>query len=75
MKRVDLGLNVIAISATLAQTKESFQIASLVLTCISVAISIAYTVYKWYKKASADGKITADEIKEGIEQIKEEIKK
>lgn len=75
MKRPDYILDSVALAATLIQTKEVFQVVSLIITCLSFAVSIAYTIYKWYKKAKADGKITVDEVKEVIENIKEVSKK
>lgn len=62
---------------TLVQYNEVFQVIQLVLTIVSLLITIAYSVWVWYKKAIADGKITADEIKDGINIVAdgvEEIK-
>jgi len=66
---------------TLAQTREVFQIICLVLTCLSVLLSITSSIISWYRKSSADGKITKEEIKEGaqiindgVNQIQEVIK-
>ena len=75
MKRPDYILDSVALAATLIQTKEVFQVVSLIITCLSFTVSIAYTIYKWYKQAKADGKITVDEVKEVIENIKEVTKK
>lgn len=75
MKRIDYLFDSVALCATLAQTREIFQIVSLVITCVSFAVSIAYTIYKWYHKAKEDGKITVDEVKEVINDIKNEVKK
>ena len=51
------------------QTSEVLQIISLVLTIIGSLITIAMAIINWWKKAKADGKITSDEIQEGIEII------
>jgi len=51
---------------TAVQTNQIFQTISLILTCIATALTIAYTVWKWWKKASADGKIDEEEVKELI---------
>ena len=45
-------------------------IAGLLITIIS---SILIPIIKWWKKAKADGKITEDEIKEGVEIIENGI--
>lgn len=56
--------NTFALVLTAIQTNEIYQTISLILTILATLLSIAYTIYKWYKKASADGKITAEEIDE-----------
>lgn len=38
-----------------------------VLGIISTIVSLAYTLNKWYKEAKKDGKITEDELKQGID--------
>ena len=49
------------------QTEEIRSIISWVLTIIASSITIAFTLYRWYKKAKEDGKITKEEIEEGME--------
>ena len=44
-------------------------ICNLVITIISMLISLVYTIWKWYKKAKADGKITEDEVDELVDDI------
>lgn len=60
---------------TAVQTQELFQIISLILTCIATLVTIAYNIYKWYKKAAEDKKIDENELKEGIDVIKDSIDK
>ena len=67
---------------TIAQTDEIFRIISLVLTIISAVVVLARNIYEWYVKAKKDGKIDADEGKElidivddGVNDIKDNIKK
>ena len=45
------------------------------LGIISFLITTAFTIWKWYRKATADGKITPDEVDELIDEIEENIKK
>lgn len=47
-----------------------FSIICLCLTCLSVLISLVLKVIEWYNKAKEDGKISADEIRELNEDIK-----
>lgn len=75
MKRYDFLTDAMAVVYTAVQTERIFQIISLVLTCISFALSIIFTVYQWYKKAKEDGKITKDELKELGEIAKDAITK
>ena len=54
---------------TALQTNEVFQIIELILSIIALVITIAYTIWKWYRKASQDGKITADEVDELFDEL------
>ena len=38
-----------------------------VLGILSTIVSLAYTLSKWYKEAKKDGKITGDELEQGID--------
>ena len=46
----------------------------MVLTCVATAVTIAYTIWKWYKNAMKDGKIDEKEIKEGIDILNDAAK-
>lgn len=63
----------LAIVGTLVQTEHIFQIISLVLTCISVVLSLALTIYKWFKRAKQDGKIDGEEINGAITEINKAV--
>lgn len=41
-----------------------------ILTIIAILVSISYTIWKWWKKASKDGKITKDEVEELFDDLK-----
>lgn len=60
---------------TALQTNEVFQYISLALTILSTLVAIAFTIYKWWKKANEDGKITPEEIDELGKDIKDSLKK
>lgn len=66
------GTSVSAVGTGL-QTSEVLQIISLVLTIIGSLITISMAIISWWKKAKADGKITSDEIQEGIDIIQNGI--
>lgn len=68
-------------TATLAvvQTNEVFQIIEVILACISFALSIAYTIWKWQKRAKSEdsdggSKVTKKEVDELIDDLHENIK-
>ena len=58
---------------TALQTNQTWQLVCLILTALSIAVTTAFTLYKWIKMAKADGKITKEEIEEGIGIIKDGV--
>ena len=56
--------NAIGIVFSAIQSNEVLSIISWVMTILATCVSIAFTLYKWWKKASADGKIDEQEIDE-----------
>ena len=70
---LEIGGNTGMYILTAIQTKEIFQIISLVLSILISIFIIVGKVIEWYKKAKEDGKITKDEIKEWSNNVKEDI--
>lgn len=62
-------LSAVSFLLTAGQTNEIMQVVMLILSIISVIVSISFTLYKWYKEAKKDNKITKEEIKEGLSII------
>lgn len=56
---------------TYLSTVELKDLITWILTIISAGITIAYTLWAWYKKAKKDGKITSDEIDELVDKFKD----
>lgn len=57
---------------TALQTSEVMQIISLAITIIGGIISmIVIPLLNWYREAKKDGKITVDEIDEGVKTLQE----
>lgn len=54
---------------TAVQTNQIFQYVSLGITILSTLVSLVYTIWRWYRKAKADGKITEDEIDEIVDDV------
>lgn len=73
MRRVldglEIGGNGLMYVLTATQTKEIFEIISLVLSILISILIIVSKIIKWYQDAKKDGKITSDEIKDGIDII------
>ena len=68
----DLGNGVMYLISW-AQVEQALRIASFVLS-ISISILIIVSrIHDWWKKAKEDGKITKDEIKEGVTIITEGV--
>lgn len=62
---------------TAIQANEVLQVIQAILTVIGLLITISYTIWKWYRKAKKDGKITEDEVDELMEdlnKVKEDTK-
>ena len=57
---------------TALQTNEVLQTISLIITILGGIVTlIVLPILNWYYKAKQDGKITPDEVKEGVETLKE----
>ena len=70
---LEIGGNTFMYILTATQTKEIFQIVSLVLSILISIMIIIGKVIEWWKKAKADGKITKEEIEELSNNVKEDI--
>ena len=75
---VYISVGAIEAVVTIAQTNEVLQTIQIIISCIAGAFAIAYTVWKWYKKATSKDspggeKITKEEIGDLITDVKEEV--
>lgn len=84
---MDYKLNVIGSASAVMFASASWGELNVVLSSIASILAIMISILtligllvKWFKNATADGKITTDEIKEGVEiltngvsEIKDEI--
>lgn len=73
--RIDYILDAVGITFTISQTEELFRLISIVLVCLSTAVSLAFSLYNWWKKAKSDGQITKEEIEEGKKILNEHLHK
>lgn len=76
MKDFNIGFITTPFAAllTVTQTNAVLQSIQIVLTILCAIITIAFTVWRWYKKATEDGQITKDEISELIDDLEPSIK-
>lgn len=73
----------LSVAGTIAQTNEVLQTISLIITILGALISfVVVPLVNWYRKAKDDGKITPDEIEDGLniiadgsKKVEDEIKK
>lgn len=62
-----------AVCLTTGITLESVQIIYYILAGIAILFSLSFTIWKWYKFAIADSKITAEEIADLAEQFQSDL--
>lgn len=67
----EIGGNAVQYAVALSQVEDVLRIAGIILSVIISILIIIDKIISWYKKAKADGKITEEEIKEGVEIIQE----
>ena len=66
----------LGVIGTATQTNEILQTISLIVTIIGAIISmIIVPIISWWQKAKKDGKITTEEIHEGIDIISDGVEK
>lgn len=65
-----LGIGVQAIF-TAVQSDEILRWISFGITLLSALITIAYNIYKWWRKSKEDGKITMNEVDELVDIVKD----
>lgn len=58
---------------TAIQTEQILRIANLVLAILTTLFVFVTRFWEWYKKAKADGKITKEELKEGVGIVKDGV--
>ena len=67
----EIGGNAVQYAVALSQVEDVLRIAGIILSVIISILIIIDKIISWYKKAKADGKITEEEIKEGVEIFQE----
>lgn len=72
-KPINYVASAVACITTALQSNEIFSYVSLALTTLSIVVSITFTIYRWYKVATDDGKIDKDEIDDLMKNINEGV--
>ena len=70
---LEIGGNSFMYVLSLTNTREIFEIISLSLSIFISILIILSKLIQWFKNANKDGKITADEVKDGIDIISDGI--
>lgn len=70
---LEIGGNSIMYVLSLTNTKEIFEIISLILSIFISILIIISKLLQWFKNAKKDGKITIDEVKDGIDIISDGV--
>lgn len=65
--RVDYILDLFALTLAGVQVEEILKWVQLAFGILATLISIAFSLWQWWKRAKQDGKITKEKIQEGIE--------
>lgn len=60
---------------TFTQTREVFEIVSLILSILISLLILVGHVVAWFKKANYDGKITGEELEELVDSTKTHVEK
>lgn len=66
--------NGLGITLTALQTEAVFRVISLILTIFATLLSIALTLWTWYRKAKEDGKITPEEVEDLKNKLEDKAK-
>lgn len=74
-KPINYIASAVACITTALQSNEIFSYVSLALTILSIVVSLAFTIYRWYKVATDDGKIDKEEIDDLMKNINEGVSK
>lgn len=77
---VSTAFNGLSYISAFVQENEILQIIGFILSLLTSLVLIAYRMWKWWKEATADGKIDKEEAKqllgviiEGAEEVKDKI--
>ena len=63
------SIAVLETMVTVSQTNEVFQTIQIIISALAGAVALAYTIWRWYRNAKKDGKITEDEVDDLFQQI------
>jgi len=70
---LQIGGNCLQYLIAIEQVEEILRLIGIILSVIISILIIADKLVTWWKKSKADGKLTEDEAKEGIEIIKDGV--
>ena len=73
IKRIDYFFDVSAIALAIAQNEALLKYIQLGLGIVATLLSLAFTIWKWWKKAKEDGKIKKEEVDDLIDKLNDDI--
>ena len=66
----------VSLAGTLAQTNEFLQTISIIITILGAIVSfIVVPLLNWHRDAKKDGKVTYDELIDGLDKLQDGLKK
>ena len=70
---IDVICNSFALAFTVLQTEHIFQVTSLILTCISIAISLIFRIVETFKKWNETKDVTQEQVESLINETQKTI--
>lgn len=72
------SIGLLEAAVTVSQTDVTLQRIQIIISSVAAAVAIAYTIWKWWKKATKEDspggkKITKDEVIDLVDQVKDTV--
>lgn len=71
----DVALSWVLTSATGISAMTTADLVGMIFTIICGVASLAFTIWRWYRAAKKDGKITKEEVEDLIDDVVEQVDK
>ena len=54
---------------SIVQSNQTFQLISVICSIVLTILNIVFVIYRWYKKAMEDNKLTEEEVEELFDEL------